>query len=480
MKELTRPSSPRELRAFVRDTLGLLIPNEAMVPGHQSPLDYLAHVFFEGRDDRSDVIVWANRGGGKTQIGAVATLLDLVFKPGVQVRILAGSFEQSSKMYRYLKSLLRRDALADMVAGNVTGRCLELRNGSRVEVLAQSETAVRGQRIHKLRCDEVELFDDEIWSAAQLTTRSEPHEAGGFVHGSIEAVSTMHRPYGLMQRLLDETSLTGARRVFKWNVIDVLEPCPPHRACASCPLWDDCQGRARHAAGFIRIDDAISQMRRISADVWKSEMLCERPSARDLVYPEFDESVHVRDSVDPPPADDERFRWLGGMDFGYRSPTVFLWAVHDTERDELLIVDEHVASERTAREHIAQVESRRRPLPRWVGADPAGHARNEHTGESTIALWRSAGWKIRTARTTIEAGVEAVRARLRAADGGVRLFVHPRCETLIRSMRSYHFDPDRIEDREPVKDGHDHACDALRYLVLNLDIRRGRVRARVY
>ena len=470
------PRSAEQVRGWVRGSLGFSVPSRALIRGHHAPLDYLAHAFLEAERARGDCIVWANRGGGKTQLGAIATLLDLVFKPGVQVRILAGSFEQSSKMFRYLKDLLQRESLARMVAGNITGRFVELRNGSRVEVLSQSEASVRGQRIHKLRCDEVELFDDEIWSAAQMTTRSET--IGGQAHGAVEAISTMHRPFGLMQRLLDESAHESKRVSFKWNVIDVLERCPPERACGSCPLWSDCGGRARRAEGFVRIDDAIAQMERTSIDTWKSEMLCERPSVRDLVYPEFDESVHLRE-MDAPP-DDERFHWLGGMDFGYRSPTVLLWAVHDVERDELSVIDEQIASERTAGEHIAMAESRPWPHPRWVGADPAGHARSEHTGDSTITLWKRAGWRIRTARTTIEAGVEAVRARIRAADGGVRLFIHPRCEGLIRALRSYHFDPERVENREPVKDGPDHACDALRYLIVNLDWKSGAVRARVY
>src|SRR5690606_16753611 len=113
------------------------------------------------------------------------------------IRILGGSFEQSSKMYRYLKQMLERDAFNDLIAGNLTGRYVELINGSRVEVLSQSQCAVRGQRVHKLRCDEVDLFDPEVWEAAQLVTRSGRCD-NVHVRASIEALSTMHQPYGLM------------------------------------------------------------------------------------------------------------------------------------------------------------------------------------------------------------------------------------------------------------------------------------------
>ncbi|MEL6796140.1 MAG: hypothetical protein AAFO89_04875 [Planctomycetota bacterium] len=40
---------------------------------------------------------------------------------------------------------------------------------------------------------------------------------------------------------------------------------------------------------------------------------------------------------------------------------------------------------------------------------------------------------------------------------------------LIEALERYHYPEDRPEATEPVKDGFDHAADALRYLVINLD-----------
>src|SRR5690606_39193931 len=68
---------------------------------------------------------------------------------------------------------------------------------------------------------------------------------------------------------------------------------------------------------------------------------------------------------------------------------------------------------------------------------------------------------------------DAVRARLRPASGEPRLFIDPRCAQLTRALREYHFPPDRQDDADPVKDGPDHAADALRYLVINLDAPSG-------
>ena len=55
----------------------------------------------------------------------------------------------------------------------------------------------------------------------------------------------MHLTFGMMSRLLGNADAAGMR-VFRWNAIDVLEPCPPRRACDACSLFAaGCEGRAK-------------------------------------------------------------------------------------------------------------------------------------------------------------------------------------------------------------------------------------------
>src|SRR5690606_31817410 len=117
----------------------------------------------------------------------------------------------------------------------------------------------------------LDLFTSDIWEAAQMVTRSGPC-GDHFVRGCIECLSTMHQPYGLMQRLMTAGD-AQRRRVFRWNVLDTLETCPPARDCASCPLWTDCGGRAKTGRGFIAVDDAVQQRERTDPPSWRSEML---------------------------------------------------------------------------------------------------------------------------------------------------------------------------------------------------------------
>jgi hypothetical protein len=193
----SRPATKQDLKNYVKVFLGIDIPDKRICPEHNSPLEYLWHSFsadFSGRSKaNADAVLWANRGGGKTELAAVATLLDCVFKPNCQIRILGGSGEQAGRMYEYLSSFLH-NGFEQFLAGAVRKNKCSFANGASVEVLTQSAMSVRGQHIHKLRCDEVELFDEDVFAAAKFTT----HSTEGLL-AAMEVISTMHRPYGLMQ-----------------------------------------------------------------------------------------------------------------------------------------------------------------------------------------------------------------------------------------------------------------------------------------
>jgi len=471
------PRTPDQLHDWLRTTLELSIPRHALLAGHQAPFDYLSHAFL-GTPGVTDCVVWANRGGGKTFLGAVATALDLAFRPGVQIRILAGSLEQAGRMHAHLRQLFAHPRLAPLVEGRITDRRLRVREGGSVELLAQSQASVRGTRVQKLRCDEVELFDPRIWEAAQLVTRSA--DCGGMlVRGSIECLSTMHRTHGLMHALVEEAR-AGRRRLFKWGVVDVLDACPDDRACESdegaCPLLDECAGRAKgdRVPGHVGIDDAISMKGRVGSATWEAEMLCLRPSRTDAVMPEFDPALHV---VDEAPVG-RGATWIGGMDFGYRAPTVVLWGA--VEGGVLWVVDERVVAGVVLDEHVRAIRAAPHPELRWIGVDPAGAQRNDQTGVSAIQVLQRAGLRVRRRRRSVHEGIQLVRARLKPASDGPRLYVARRCTTLVESLERYHYPADRPESVSPVKDGTDHAVDALRYMIVNLDRETARVEVSRY
>jgi len=476
------PRTRAQLRAWVELALGVRVADRAASPDRTAPMDYLAHAFFEdhGGGEPRDCVVWAGRGTGKTFYAAVATALDLVFKPGIEVMILGGSLQQSQRMLAHLRRLFRTPALGPTVAGQITERRITLRSGSTVEVLAQSHTSVRGSRPQKLRCDEADLFHPDIWRAAQLVTRSKVC-GDRVVRGTVEALSTWHRPTGPMASLIADAQLENgapARRLFRWNVIDVLERCDAPRVCTSCALFPECGGRAKNVSfscGHIAIDDAIALKRRSDEATWRAEMVCDRPVRCGAVYPRFDESIHV---CSFPESACDGARMIGGIDFGFRDPTVVVWAWHAAD-DTVRIVDELVTRETTMDALVALIRGSRWPVPAWFGVDPAGLQRSSVSGMSPIFALRRAGLVIRTRRMAILEGIRMVAARLAPAAGAPSLVIHPRCSSLIASLRNYRYPDGAGDGTAPVKDGPDHAADALRYLVTNIDCGSG-ARGRAY
>jgi hypothetical protein len=466
----TRPRTTQDLKNYVKVFLRINIPDKKICSEHNSPMDYLWHSFTADFPDsratsherrapkNADCIVWANRAGGKTELAAVATLLDCIFKPNCQVRILGGSGEQSSRMYEYLTAFLR-NGFEQFLAGPILkGKC-RFANGSTVEVLTQSATSVRGQHVQKLRCDEVELFDKDVFAAAKFTTQSTAN-----VVAAMELISTMHRPYGLMQKIVSSAAQLGTP-VFKWCIWEVIENCTD-RICSQCPLWTDCQSKAKKANGYLRIDDCITQMRRASRAGWEAEMLCKRPLLENVVFDEFDPAVHVQ------PVDyDPNLPLYRSLDFGFVNPFVCLWIQVD-DSGVVRVIDEYVRSRATIDVHADEIKNRTPGGEERVAAtfcDPAGAGVNDVTGTSVVRELRAHGIATRFRRTTILDGIELIRRAIRSGDGQSTLVISPRCHRLIEALECYHYPEHTSSAPElPLKDGiYDHPIDALRYFFVN-------------
>jgi hypothetical protein len=499
----TRPRTKEDLRNYVKVFLGVDVPDLRICPEHSSPMDYLWHsfaddspqhrvartnLFVRGLSDdpdqhnehrqtslavppkaelphepqvvaTADAVVWANRAGGKTELAAVATLLDAIFKPNCQIRILGGSGEQSGRMYEYLAAFFHKGYEGFLAGPVLKGKC-RLANGSAVEVLTQSATSVRGTHVQKLRCDEVELFDEDVFAAAKFTTQSTSE-----IVAAMELISTMHRPYGLMQKEVAAATSAGVP-VFKWCLWETIEKCTG-RNCAQCPLWGDCQGRAKAAAGYLKIDDCITQMRRSSRSGWESEMLCIRPSRDNVVFAEFDPAIHVR------PVDyDPNLPLYRTLDFGFVNPFVCLWIQVDRD-GTVRVIDEYIRSRATIDVHAGEIKARTPCPEERVAAtfcDPAGAGQNDVTGTSAVRELRSLGVVTKYRRSTILEGIELIRRAIRSGDGKSSLVLSPNCPRLIEAMQCYHYpDAGQTTGGElPFKDGvYDHPLDALRYFFIN-------------
>lgn len=460
--ETLRKSAPKtraDLRNYLKVYLDLAIGDRQICPEHNTPMDYLWHCYssdFNGSSN-GDCIVWAGRGGGKTFLAAVATLLDCIFKPNCKVRILAGSRQQAQRMYDYLLSFLQNGFEHFLAEAASKNRCV-FSNNSDVEVLTQSAASIRGSHIQKLRCDEVELFNRQILETAKFVTKS----TTGIV-SAMEALSTMHQPFGIMHEMVGKAASCGIS-TFKWCIWEVIERCQLERSCSRCSLNNDCQGRARRASGYLKIEDVLTQMRRSSRAAFESEMLCLRPSLENVVFAEFDSQTHIA------PVDyNSDLPLYRAIDFGFVNPFVCLWIQVDGS-GIIRVIDEYVKSRQTIDVHADEIRNR---VPYSEDnvivtfCDPAGVGVNDVSGTSPVSQLRTAGIKLRYKRSPILEGIELIRRALRSGDGRSNLIISPRCGRLIEAMQCYHYPASGAEEL-PLKDGiYDHPIDALRYFFVN-------------
>jgi PBSX family phage terminase large subunit len=179
-----------------------------------------------------------------------------------------------------------------------------------------------------------------------------------------------------------------------------------------------------------------------------------------LVYSEFNRAVHVVDPLSPP----ESWGRVRSIDFGYTNPFVCLWGATDGD-GRLFIYDEHYKARTLLKDHADAIHARDAHAPAilWSVAD--------HDAQDTAEL-HTYGVSTHPAQKDVGIGIQRVKERLRVrGDGRARVFISSNCVNTIREFGAYRWEPSkegRAEKEQPVKES-DHALDALRYMIMELD-----------
>jgi len=161
------PQTNEELWMFVRAVWGVEIPYRAVCPNHVSPFQAFADAYFA----RHPVAIWEGSRGfsGKTfTLGLLACTEMLTLK--CFVTILGGSAEQSLRVHEAMQQFLDSDATPTSVKNMVdimTRFDTRLSNGAKARTLMASQKSVRGPHPQRLRLDEVDEMDYELFKAAQ-------------------------------------------------------------------------------------------------------------------------------------------------------------------------------------------------------------------------------------------------------------------------------------------------------------------------
>jgi hypothetical protein len=357
------------------------------------------------------ILLNCSRQSGKSTVVSALALHTALFTAGALVLLVSPSLRQSMEIFR--KVIDAYKALGrPLPARQQTQLRLELVNGSRVLCLPGREDTIRSfGGVNLLVLDEAARIPDDLYRSVRPML--------AVSQGRLIALST---PFGQRGWFWQEWQSEGP-----WRKIRI--------------LWRDCP---RITPQFI------AEEARAMGLAWvQQEYECLFTALEGLVYPDFEQAL-----VDDWPAIAGRL--VGGIDFGWRNPFAAVWGVLDRD-DVLWIAGERYLSETPLHEHAAALKKLGEVT--WY-ADPSGRTETEEL--------RASGLVVRRGDNDIRSGVAAVSARLRTGRLKVR---RDTCPHLLTEARLYRY-PRAVEralrGENPVEE-HNHALDALRYLISRLD-----------
>lgn len=509
-----KPRSPARLHDYIRVFYKLYVPDVRVCPGHSSPFDYVVGSFFDNTDGWTEEekkrykphrnsVVDACRGGSKTVCGGLTSHLDSIHRAGCVTRVLGGSKAQSERMYEH-KTAFDGLSFMDLVDGEPQMIRTRYGNGSLVEILVQSQTSVRGPHCPRLKMDEVDEFDREIYKAALGIPQSQ-----NGIQAKVEIFSTLHKVHGLMSDVMESAGKDPTTAVYLWCIFEVLEQCryecsleKPNMRCSSLVKYDSdgrevsffdvCRCKAKRSDGYYKVEDLQDKFMQMPLDTFRVEMLCEHPKTDDMIYPTLDLQFHelAADYHDP------SLPLLLGFDYGMNN-NFAVWA--EVTGDDTIVTVGELYPQRNmdsrAFADLVAMEQERLGL----GAGTVLAAFLPHDAGELMAALNADGVRRRIfvpcvqgsraglamkysegapGEGLVRKGYEAVRRRLaryRAEDGTIttKLRFSPRCRTLIRQMLKLHSAKSSAGVLTGIQEKvNDHGPDALRYLVHGWDLQK--------
>ncbi len=354
-------------------------------------------------------------------------------EPGIYLFLSKGA-RDSKEMLKRLKIMVKNlpEDLSDQI--KIKEEEAVFTNGSRILSLPATEFAPRMHSPAGVFWDEMAFTPDAegIWASLKPAIDS---------GGTFAGISSPNGKDNIFYELYsDENNGIGKFRLH-WQ---------------DHPLRDE-SWRVKAAKG-------LSQTR------WQQEYEVDFKVMVNRVYDEFDPELHIlTEPFDPKQVAGVIYR---GLDFGYRHPYV-VW-VHQAFNGELTVFAEFEGEDKTIQQlgaAIQRIDAARgfgESMVRFTACDPAGAATSDK-GISSVESLKELGIKCVHRNSRIMDGVDKVKSLLRDANGKVSLRFSPTVTQTIYHLQHYRW----VKDTEtPGKiDGHDHACDALRYLIVNLQVR---------
>lgn len=355
--------------------------------------------------------------------------------------IVCTTIGQSKELYfnnftNFFDPLFHPSVVADI---NRQDRIITLINGSRITVTgAENPEALLGRSLDLLLMDEFQGIKEEVF-----TVYLQPMLADR--NGSAVFSGTARRGDKLM---------------------DYYE-----RGKSESIYWESWKVTTEESGSPAGLPEALAQAREsVSAAQFLQEYCCIPMAGEGACYPEFN-LANIIDSYDHTDA-----VLHIGMDFNVGKMAAVV-AVKD--KNNLIIIDEIILSDRNSNTHAMVAEIRKRYPNRKIIIYPDASGRNRNTSSIDInntnhQVLRAAGLPLifdHKGNPPIEDRTQLLNAKILSASGTRTFFVLRKCKQLTKSLtvRTY-------KNGIPEKDGiNDHCNDALDYVLWHLFSNRNAV-----
>lgn len=203
----------------------------------------------------------------------------------------------------------------------------------------------------------------------------------------------------------------------------------------------------------LRMLDPVTQ-KQLELGDWDAE------NRSDLIYPDFSDEFNVDIDADYDP----NYPVFWAEDDGFTNPRcILLIQVRPFKGrpDRVVVFREYYKSHQLGEQSINEVIEWGYPYPELLYYDPAAAEFSATAISLGLSTW--GGYNV------VSEGIKVVRRFILTASGERRLIISPRCENLIDSLQSYKKNNESKQeqggDPVPLKDGTEHAADALRYFL---------------
>lgn len=250
MKPANWPKTDDELKRYLHQTFGIVLPDQRVCDHHSTPFRAFADAYFA----RSSVSIWkGSRGfGGKTFMLALLGLTEALTL-NADVSILGGSGEQSARVNEYIGGFYWKvnDTTRGMFRGEPITRETRFTAGATIRALMASQRSVRGPHPQRLRMDEADEIDLRILDSAMGQPMRAPD-----VNTQIVFSSTHQYSDGTMTELLKRAKEKG------W---------PVHEWC-----WRE---TSNPVDGWLSMEEVEQKRADVTALMWQTEYDLQEPSA---------------------------------------------------------------------------------------------------------------------------------------------------------------------------------------------------------